>query len=170
LTDADVVEGIYWSVENDAKVINLSLGGPGDSWALERAVDYAWAQGVVVVAAAGNQNTSVPHYPSAYANVISVAATTKSDDKASFSNYGKVDVAAPGVGILSTVSGRWYEAYSGTSMASPHVAALAGLLAAQGRTAPEIRQRIETTAVDLGPAGKDAYYGWGRVHAKRAVS
>jgi thermitase len=170
LTDADVVEGIYWSVENDAKVINLSLGGPGNSWTLERAVNYAWAQGVVVVAAAGNQNTSVPHYPSAYANVISVAATTKSDGKASFSNYGKVDVAAPGVGIVSTVSGRWYEAYSGTSMASPHVAALAGLLAAQGRTAPEIRQRIETTAVDLGPAGKDAYYGWGRVHAKRAVS
>jgi thermitase len=74
------------------------------------------------------------------------------------------------VGIISTVSGRWYGSYSGTSMASPHVAALAGLLAAQGRTAPEIRQRIETTAGDLGPAGKDAYYGWGRIHAKRAVS
>jgi thermitase len=170
LTDADVVEGIYWSVENGAKVINLSLGGPGNSWALERAVNYAWEQGVVVVAAAGNQNTSAPHYPSGYANVISVAATTKSDGKASFSNYGKVDVAAPGVGIVSTVSGRWYGTYSGTSMASPHVAALAGLLAAQGRSAPEIRQRIESTAVDLGPAGKDAYFGWGRIHARRAVN
>jgi thermitase len=170
LTDADVVEGIYWSVQNGAKVINLSLGGPGNSWALERAVNYAWNNGVVVVAAAGNQNTSTPYYPSGYGNVISVAATDKSDEKASFSNYGKVDVAAPGVGIVSTVSGKWYAAYSGTSMASPHVAALAGMLAAQGRSAPEIRERIEANAVDLGPAGKDAYYGWGRIDAKRAVS
>jgi thermitase len=167
-TDIDVVQGIYWSVDNHAKVINLSLGGYGDSRILEHAVDYAWQHGVVVVAAAGNDHTSTPFYPAAYDKVISVAATDKDDRKASFSNYGKIDVAAPGVDILSTVPGG-YDVKSGTSMASPHVAGLAGLLAAQGRPAPEIRRRIEKTAEDLGAKGKDKYYGWGRIDARRAV-
>jgi subtilisin family serine protease len=166
---SDVVQGIYWSVDNRAKAINLSLGSYGNSRILEHAVNYAWKHGVVVVAAAGNDNTERPSYPAAYDKVISVAATDQADRKASFSNYGKVDVAAPGVGILSTVPGGGYEAWDGTSMASPHVAALAGLLAAQGRTAPEIRRRIERTAVDLGADGKDKYYGWGRIDAQRAV-
>ncbi len=167
--DSDVIEGIYWSVQNEAKAINLSLGGPGHSWAMERAVNYAWERGVVVVAAAGNQNSSTPNYPSGYANVMSVAATNKKDQRAPFSNYGKVDVSAPGVGIISTVPGGGYEAYSGTSMASPHVAALAGLLAAQGRSAVEIRERMQATTRDLGPVGKDTYYGWGRIDAGEAV-
>jgi thermitase len=166
--DSDVVQGIYWSVDNGAKAINLSLGFGAKSRILEHSVNYAWQQGVVVVAAAGNDNTDRPSYPAAYGGVISVAATDQADKKASFSNSGKIDVAAPGVGILSTVPGG-YEAWDGTSMASPHVAALAGLLAAQGRTAPEIRRRIERTAVDLGAAGKDKYYGWGRIDAQRAV-
>lgn len=168
--DSDLVEGIYWSVENDAQVINLSLGGPGNSLTLKLAIDRASQQGVVVVAAAGNQNTGTPHHPSGYESVISVAATNQDDRKAPFSNYGKVDVAAPGVKILSTVPGGGYSAWAGTSMASPHVAALAGLLAAQGLPASEIRGRIEATAVDLGPPGKDEYYGWGRINANRAVS
>jgi thermitase len=168
-SDSDVVQGIYWSVDNGAKAINLSLGSYGNSRILEHAVNYAWKHGVVVVAAAGNDNTDRPSYPAAYDKVISVAATDQADRKASFSNYGKVDVAAPGVDILSTVPGGGYEAWDGTSMASPHVAALAGLLAAQGRTALEIRRRIERTAVDLGADGKDKYYGWGRIDAQRAV-
>lgn len=167
--DSDVIEGIYWSVQNEAKAINLSLGGPGQSWAMERAINYAWERGVVVVAAAGNQNSSTPNYPSGYANVMSVAATNKKDNKAPFSSHGKIDVSAPGVGITSTVPGGGYEAYSGTSMASPHVAALAGLLAAQGRSAVEIRERMQATTKDLGPVGKDAYYGWGRIDASEAV-
>jgi thermitase len=169
LWDSDVVQGIYWSVQNRAKVINLSLGFAASSRIVEHAVNYAWGQGVVVVAAAGNDNTDKPSYPAAYKNVISVAATDQMDNKASFSNYGKIDVAAPGVDILSTVPGGGYEAWAGTSMASPHVAALAGLLAAQGRSAPEIRRRIERTAFDLGTSGKDKYFGWGRIDAKRAV-
>jgi thermitase len=169
ISDSDVVQGIYWSVDNRAKAINLSLGGYGNSRILEHAVNYAWQHGVVVVAAAGNDNTDRPSYPAAYDKVISVAATNRADRKASFSNYGKIDVAAPGEDIISTVPGGGYEARNGTSMASPHVAALAGLLAAQGRTAPEIRRRIEKTAVDLGADGKDKYYGWGRIDARRAV-
>jgi thermitase len=168
--DADIVQGIYWSVDNRAKVINLSLGFPGNSRILEHAVDYAWQRGVVVVAAAGNENTDEPFYPAAYDKVISVAATNQNDRKASFSNFGTtIDVAAPGVGILSTVPGDEYALSDGTSMASPHVAALAGLLAAQGRTAPEIRKRIQRTAVDLGAEGKDNKFGWGRIDAQRAV-
>jgi thermitase len=168
-SDSDVVQGIYWSVENGAQVINLSLGSEGDSIILEHAVDYAWRHGVVVVAAAGNKNTDRPSYPAAYDNVISVAATDEDDEKASFSNFGKIDVAAPGVNILSTFPRNRYATSDGTSMASPHVAALAGLLASQGRTAPEIRRRIERTAVDLGAARKDKYFGWGRIDAESAV-
>jgi thermitase len=166
---SDVVQGIYWSVDKRAKAINLSLGSYGNSRILEHAVNYAWQRGVVVVAAAGNDNTDRPSYPAAYDKVISVAATDQADAKADFSNYGKIDVAAPGVGILSTLPGGGYEAWDGTSMASPHVAALAGLLAAQGRSAPEIRRRIQNTAVDLGAEGKDKFYGWGRIDAERAV-
>jgi thermitase len=174
LWDLDIVQGIYWSVDNRAKVINLSLGSYGNSRSMEHAVNYAWQHGVVVVAAAGNDATDEPFYPAAYDRVISVAATDQtdgiadSDGQDDFSNYGKIDVAAPGEDILSTVPGG-YDAWDGTSMASPHVAALAGLLAAQGRTAPEIRKRIQRTAFDLGDAGKDKYYGWGRINAQRAV-
>jgi thermitase len=168
--DADVVQGIYWSVDNRAKAINLSLGFGGNSRILEHAVDYAWLRGVVVVAAAGNSNTDRPIYPAAYDKVISVAATNQNDRKASFSNFGTtIDVAAPGVEIVSAVPSGGYTELSGTSMASPHVAALAGLLAAQERTAPEIRRRIQSTAVDLGADGKDKIFGWGRIDARRAV-
>ncbi len=91
----------------------------------------ATRKGAVVVAAAGNENTGGPSYPAAYPNVIAVAATNEYDKRASFSNHGSwVDVAAPGVNILSTVPGG-YGYRGGTSMAAPHVSALAGLLASQ---------------------------------------
>ena len=169
LYDSDIVQGVYWSVEKRAKVINLSLGSRADSRILEHAVDYAWEHGVVVVAAAGNEDTSTPSYPAAYRNVISVAATNQLNEKARFSNYGKIDVAAPGVGILSTFPGGRYKILDGTSMASPHVAALAGLLAAQDRSAPEIRRRIQRTATDLGAEGKDKFFGSGLINANKAV-
>jgi subtilisin family serine protease len=167
--DVDVVQGIYWSVEKRAKAVNLSLGFKADSRILHHAVDYAWEHGVVVVAAAGNDNTNVPSYPAAYRNAISVAATNQLNNRASFSNYGKIDVAAPGVEILSTFPGGGYKQLDGTSMASPHVAALAGLLASQDRQALEIRRRIQSTATDLGPEGKDKYYGAGLIDANKAV-
>ena len=170
LYDSDIVQGIYWSVDNRAKAINLSLGSEGKSRILEHAVDYAWDNGVVVVAAAGNENTDRPSYPAAFRHVISVSATDQADMKARFSNYGTtVDVAAPGVSILSTVPGDGYGRKSGTSMASPHVAALAGLLASQNLSAPEIRRRIQRTATDLGATGKDDYFGWGLIDANKAV-
>jgi len=168
-TVARVAQGIIWSADHGAEVINLSLTHPNPSPVDRAAVDYAASKGAVVVAAAGNGDTNNPTYPAAYPNVLAVAATNQDDRRASFSNYGDwVDVAAPGVGVLSTIPGG-YASRTGTSMATPHVSALAGLLAAQGHGRETIRTRILDTAVDLGPAGRDPYYGSGRMSAGRAV-
>ncbi|HET7477920.1 MAG TPA: S8 family peptidase [Rubrobacteraceae bacterium] len=166
--DSDIANAITWSVDHGAKVVNLSLGGPGEKSILKGAIDYATRKGANVVAAAGNGGTG-PIYPAAYANVIAVAATGPNDGRdSSFSTGSYIDVAAPGINILSTVPGG-YEYRSGTSMSSPHVAALAGLLRGQGRGPLATRYRILRTAVDLGPRGKDPYYGYGRINADRAT-
>lgn len=167
--DSDVAEGIIWAADNGADVINLSLTGPAPSDILRRAVNYAWDKGAVVVAAAGNSGDGTVQYPAAYRNAIAVAATNRSDDRASFSTMGDwVDVSAPGVGILSTLPGG-YGYMGGTSMATPHVAALAGLLADRGLSNQQIRDRIVSSTVDLGPDGRDPYFGAGRMDAARAL-
>ena len=167
--DFDIANGIVWSADNRAEAINISLGKPSESRTLKNAVDYARNRGSVVVAAAGNSNNNTKNYPAAYPNVIAVSATNRADRKTGFSSFGDwVDVAAPGDGILSTVRGG-YGYSSGTSMASPHVAGLAGILAGEGLPAAEIRQRIESTAVDLGSPGKDPYFGRGRINARKAL-
>ncbi len=169
-TDAASIKGIYWSTNNGARAINISSGAYVKSGAYEDAVNYAWSRGVVVAASAGNEDASLPKYPAAYKNVISVSATDRFDRRAGFSNYGStIDVAAPGVGILSTIPGGYAYA-DGTSFSAPHVAALAGLLRHQGLSAQEARARIQDTAKDLGPAGKDGFYGYGRINAAGAVA
>lgn len=178
-TDSDVASAITWAVDQGADVINLSLGGPGDSNVLRNAVDDAHDQGVVIVAAAGNAGSRAVTYPAAYPDVIAVAATNSSDERARFSNYGGwVDVAAPGKNILSTVpyDADPYTSFNGTSMASPHVAALAGLLLdaadATTTTTPtnsEVRSYITESAKDLGKRGKDPYHGAGRIRANAAL-
>lgn len=123
-----IANGILKAAEMGAKVINLSLGGPQASGILKSAVDKATEQGALVVVASGNENTSRPSYPAAYPNALSVGSTTTSDSRSNFSNYGStVDIAAPGSDILSTTEGT-YKKHSGTSMASPHVAAGAAVL------------------------------------------
>ena len=165
-----VADAIIWAADHGAEVINLSLTHPDWHPADQAAVQYATEAGAVVVAAAGNGGTSNKTYPAAYDRyVIAVAATNQDDRRASFSNYGDwVDVAAPGVSVVSTVPGG-YASWSGTSMAAPHVSALAALLATQGLDQQAIRASILDTAVDLGPNGDDPYYGWGRMSAGRAV-
>lgn len=173
----DEIEGINWSTDNGADVINISLGGAGAIEAEKRAVDRARSEGIVVVAAAGNEDTNEPSYPAAYPSAISVAATNRNDRKADFSNFGRtIDVAAPGVDILTTDIRRGdgfgsgnYSDPSGTSFSSPFAAGVAGLLVAQGRSADEVRSRLESTAEDIGPGGKDSYYGNGRIDAAAAV-
>lgn len=168
--DADIARGINWTVNNGADVVNFSLGGPQRSTTLERAVNRAWSQGAVVVAAAGNDGDGTRNYPAAYPRVMAVGATNASDRRARFSNRGKwLSVTAPGVGIVSTVPGNSYERQAGTSMASPNVAGLAGLLASRNLSNAQVRGRIQNTAVDLGSSGKDAAYGYGRISAARAV-
>ena len=165
----DVANGIIHAADNGADVISLSLGAPVGATTLRNAVDYAWNSGSVVVAAAGNSGTSLPSYPAYYDNAIAVAATDSNDNKASFSNYGSwVDVAAPGVDIYSTYTGSSYRSLSGTSMATPHVAGLAGLLDAQGRSASQIRAAIENTAVPI--SGPGTYWSKGRINAYKAVN
>ncbi|MFQ6058698.1 MAG: S8 family serine peptidase, partial [Anaerolineae bacterium] len=168
-----IAQGITYATDQGARVINMSLGGYISSYTLEAAVEYAWNHGVLLVAAAGNDSTAYPSYPAAYEQVMGVSATDRYDQRASFSNYGSyISVAAPGVSILSTVRGGSYQFWSGTSMASPHVAGLAGLVFAQdpSRTNATVQQIIEGTADDLGSSGWDHIYGYGRINAYRALS
>jgi len=166
---SDVAEGIIWSARHGADVINLSLGSKSQSDTRRRAVEFAQKRGVVVVAAAGNYDDSDPVYPAAYGGVLGVTTTGPNDGRVwDYSRGSWVDVAAPGIDILSTVPGG-YANKTGTSISSPHVAGLAGLLASQGRGAQNIKKRILSTAVDLGANGRDIYYGSGRINAYAAT-
>jgi thermitase len=168
-TTYDFIEGVLWSANHGADVISVSSSGASSSDALKRAINRATEKGAVVVASAGNQDSSKPRYPAAYRRVIAVAATNRSDQRASFSGFGSwVDVAAPGIDIVSTVPGG-YASFDGTSPAVPNVSALAGLLASQNRGPKAIRKRILSTAVDLGANGRDPYFGAGRIDADRAT-
>jgi len=146
-----VAKGIIWAVDNGAKVINISLELSQASLELEKAVDYAWASGVVVVTAAGNYGGGQPAYPARYENCIAVAATRQDDTLAPLSNHGDwVDVAAPGFNICSTLPGNNYGYKSGTSFATAYVSGLAALLFdiardtnGNGRLNDEVRAAIE---------------------------
>jgi thermitase len=177
-----IAKGIDWAVGHGAKVINMSLGQRVSSRTLEAAVNNAWAAGVVIVAAAGNAGTQAQVYPGAYPKVIAVAATDNKDVRASFSSYGKwVDVAAPGVNVYSTFPmggfvlgdqnhrSPGYDIESGTSMASPVVAAVAALTwsTAAGISNESVRKKVESTAENI--TGTGSSWKYGRVNAYRAV-
>ena len=127
-----VVSAIEWAVNRGADVINLSLGTDGDAQVLHEAIRWATDRGVSVVAAAGNENSAELHYPAAYTETLSVTAVDESIAKADFANYGDwVDMAAPGVGITSTIvsaQGSGYASWSGTSMATPFISGAIALL------------------------------------------
>jgi uncharacterized protein YkwD len=164
-----IASGIAWAVDNGAKIINLSLGGPMGAAVLETALNNAWAKGAIVVCAAGNTGSTSPQYPAVYANCISVAATDAADRLASFSTYGPgIDVAAPGVQILSTVRGGRYESWNGTSMATPNVAGVVALIWAAHPTwtNAQVRAALENNTDNI---GSSTYFGKGRVNAFRSV-
>jgi subtilisin family serine protease len=168
-TYEDLIQGMIYATDNGARVINLSLGATSYSKGEEAAVDYAWAHGVVVVAAAGNTGRTSYHYPAGHPHAIAVAATDAYDNLAGFSTRGDfVDVAAPGVSIWSTFPGNRYGRLSGTSMATPHVAGLAALILSldPGLTPDQVRALIEQNADDLGSAGWDPNFGHGRINGR----
>ncbi|RKY10833.1 MAG: peptidase S8 [Planctomycetota bacterium] len=192
-THTDIADGIYFAADNGADIINMSLGGAGDSTTLRNAVAYAYNQGVTIICAAGNefQEGNLPSYPAAYDDYcIAVGATRYDRTRAYYSNTGSyLDLAGPGGdlnvdqnadgygdGILQQTFGSnpkdwglWF--YTGTSMAAPHVSGVAALLISTGLTGPDtIRQALEDTAIDLGPSGWDAEYGWGLVDAYAALN
>ncbi len=167
----DVAAAIRYAADQGADAINMSLGSRSCSQTIADAVNYAYDKGVVIVAAAGNSGSSIG-YPAKHAPVIAVGATDHNDHKAYFSNYGdELDVVAPGVSIFSTVPNNGYDAFSGTSMASPHVAGVVGLLLSQRSDLSngQVREILRQSADDLGQGGFDTYYGYGRVNAHQAL-
>jgi len=178
---SDAIDAVYYATDNGARVLNNSWGGGGYSDLLHAAIEYAASSNVLFVAAAGNsgENADVyPHYPSSYGNenVLSVAATDSSDELAGFSNYGAltVDVAAPGVSILSTypvshASGPFH-AISGTSMATPQVVGLAALLLSwNDMSATNLKQAVMDCVEPL-PSLEGKVLTEGRINVLKAVT
>lgn len=198
-TDYDIAQAILYAARlpnlsgtlpaTRAEVINMSLGGPNPSAALDAAVKQAIAAGVIVVAAAGNANSKNKMYPAGIDGVIAVGATDRKDERAFYSSYGMhlslvapggdpwADVDADGFpdGILSTTVdpfvGATYTRKSGTSMAAPHVAAAAFLLRSiRPDLSPlAVRAQLCAAAFDLGAPGPDKFYGYGRLDTGRAL-
>jgi thermitase len=168
-----VANGINYSADRGARVINLSLGGTSSSRTLESAVNYAYSKGSLLIAAAGNNGNSTPVYPAAYTNVVAVSALNKADTLPSWSNYGSyVALSAPGESITTTWPGNSYVTISGTSFSSPVVAGAAALAlsvnpALSNKSATDL---LLATADDLGAPGYDIYFGAGRVNAAKVTS
>ena len=167
--NSNISDAIIYSANKGARVINLSLGSHQGATSLRNAIAYATKRGALVVAAGGNYGTREPVYPAAYGNALAVIHTDKYDRRGFDASSGSyIDVAAPGVDIVSTVPGG-YAYKNGSSMAAPNATALAGLVSSQVKSNTTVRRRILRTAKDLGPRGRDPYYGYGRIDAARAV-
>jgi thermitase len=157
------------ATRNGADVISMSLGGLSEGILMKRAIDYADLHGVVIVAAAGNDDTNVPIYPAGNPKVIAVGATDYYDKRTFFSSYGGwVDVSAPGLYINSTWVGGDYLVASGTSMATPHVAGLAALILSEKPylTPGEVRTIIRSS---VDPVDSSKHIGTGRINAYKAL-
>lgn len=183
-TISDIAEAIKFAADNGADIINMSLGGPGESKLLEEAINYAHQKGVLIIAAAGNSNQNSAGYPARYRRVLGVSALDASGSKAFYSNFGAgVDISAPGGdtrqgetgGILQNTidsdnDGKAiFAAYQGTSMASPHVAGVAAMIKALGVKNPDEIMAIlkqSSRAVEEDPFN---HYGAGQLNAGDAV-
>lgn len=182
---SDAIAGIQWAVNNGIQVLNMSYGSYFSNRTEKSALDKAYAAGMLLVAAAGNDGNTLKLYPAAYSSVMAVAATDLNNNRASFSSYySDVEIAAPGVGINSTLPtysvylnteygyDSNYDELNGTSMATPHVSGAAALVFASDTNLSnvDVRNRLNSTATDLGAAGRDIYFGFGLVNAAAACA
>ena len=192
---AAIADGVRWAVDNGAHVINLSVGGNGRSRVLETAVNDAHSNGVVLVAAAGNESGNVV-FPAAFENVIAVGSVRFDERLSFFSNFGpEIDIVAPGGdlnvdqnddgfddGILQETfrRGRFFRrnnemwdlfSFQGTSFSCPHVSGVAALILSNdpSLTPDEVKERMTSTAKDLGREGKDNIFGWGLLDAEASL-
>jgi len=179
---ANLCSGIYYAVNNGARILNMSLGGTSYSSEMETAINYAWNSGVLPVVAMGNYATdsSVKFYPAALANVIAVGATANDDERMRAGHNGAkkysvrgswIDVCAPGNVIYSTLWDDNYKYDWGTSMAAPHVTGTAALMLSRNPdvTNSDIKNILQSTAEDLGAPGFDVDFGHGRINAYQAL-
>jgi subtilisin family serine protease len=176
--DATIAAGIRWAVDQGVRIISMSLGGPDDTDVMRDAVAYAHDHNVLIIAASGNGQAegNLPNYPAAYPSVLAVSATNSTDGVTGFSTTGSfVDIAAPGVGLWSTLwlrgEGDTYGVANGTSAACPHVAGAAALALSlrPDLTADQLAEVLEAAADDQGAPGKDPEYGYGRLNLLRTV-
>ncbi len=172
---SDVIAALEKAVNDGVGITNNSYGSSGDPGiTVKAAFDNSAALGILHIAAAGNSGNPPGNgdnviYPARWDSLVAVAATNSDDKRASWSSTGPaVEISGPGVSIKSTLPGGGYGNYSGTSMASPHVAGTAALVIKAGFS--DVRERMNSTAVDLGSAGRDTRYGYGRVDAAAAAS
>ena len=181
-TTADAIEAVYYAIQNGAEVMNASFGGGGFSQPFYDALNDAQDRGMIFVAAAGNggedasgdNNDISPHYPSSYDldSVIAVAASDNRDALASFSNYGpsSVDIAAPGVSVLSAVPGDAYALLSGTSMAAPHVTGIVSLMRSKYPNVSVLETRLALfEGVDQKTAFQGKLVSGGRANLRSAL-
>ena len=174
-----LVAGIQWAVDNDMDIINLSIAGL-DSQVLQEACDAAYAAGVLIIAAAGNTFGSAAAFPGAYDSVIAVTGTDPANQRGFYTPIDPdIELAAPGLGIRSTAQYNAYTEQSGTSQSAAHVTGTAALVMAAGVgdinndglvNNLDVRQRLQTTAMDLGEPGRDEQYGFGLVDASKATA
>jgi subtilisin family serine protease len=165
-----IASGLTWAADHGARIANISYSGVAGSAAIQSAASYMKSKGGLVFVAAGNAGINENIAPTT--SMIAVSATDSTDTKTSWSSYGSyVALAAPGAGIWTTSKGGIYQAWNGTSFASPVAAGVAALVMAArpDLTAVQVETLLESTARDLGGAGRDTLYGYGRVNAAAAV-
>lgn len=176
-----VASGIRFAADNGAHVINMSLGGSSSDSGVQDAVDYAYNRGVLVISACGNSFGSNCLYPAAFQNSMAISCTNSSDVLCDFSSIGQeVDVAAPGLSVIAAVpkgacnlcAPSGYRSLSGTSMSTPHVAGVAGLIRSIQPTlsVDRVWGLLEQSSDDKGNVGWDTSYGHGRLNAFKAVT